>query len=118
MERFWLRGSFEFDGFATAKFLFRFGQIAVDTNPAGFDKELDARAGYVRKGLCKVLIEPKIGGGRVRSEDADSIFRDIFRFQNGDLRWSRFRDTTSSAILRFDGATPLSLRKHVFRRHA
>jgi hypothetical protein len=72
VERGGLRCAFDLDGFAAVEFLLRLGGVAVDSDLAGFDEELDAGSADVREGLGEVLVEAEIGGGRVGGEGANA----------------------------------------------
>jgi hypothetical protein len=94
--------------------------VAVDSDLAGFDEELDAGAADVGEGLGEVLIEAEVRGGGVGGEGADAgvgVFFEVVEVDDGDWGWSGFFDASGGAVLGFYGAAALALGEHVLRRH-
>ena len=116
-----LGGAFDLDGFATVEFLFGLGGVAVDTDLAGFDEELDAGAADVGDSLGEVLVEAEVGSGGVGSKGADGcrvgVFFDFVELDDGDWGWCGFFDAASGDVFGTYGAAALALGEHVLRRH-
>jgi hypothetical protein len=121
VERRGVRAAFDLDRFAAMKLLFGLGGVAVDANLIGLDKELNADARDVWKGLSEVLVEAEIGGGGVGEEGADcggvGVFLDVVEFEDGDWWGERLFDAAGGAVLGFYGAATLALGEHIFRGH-
>jgi hypothetical protein len=122
------RGAFDLDGFAAVELLFGLGGVAVDADLAGFDEELDARAGDVGEGLSEalgeILVQAEVGGGGVGKEGADAggvggvgVFFELVEVDDGDWGWSGLFDASGGAVLGFYGMAALALGEHVLRRH-
>jgi hypothetical protein len=112
-----LGSAFDLDGFSAVELLFGFGGVAVDTDLAGFDEELDAGAADVGEGLGEVLVEAEVGGGGVGGEGANAVFGVVFEFDDGDRGWKGLFDAAGGDVLGTDGAAALALGEHVLRRH-